>query len=719
MSEGRFAVNGRKFSIKIGVLLDRTFPEEWKSAMPIAPNATVRIAVDIGGTFTDVQILNEQTGAVFAHKTPTTPADPSVGLLTGMTEAADLFGFALSQVTMLIHGTTIATNAVLEQKLPAAALITTAGFEDVLEIGRHMRHDIYAGKAEDRILLIPRAQRIGVIERMRADGSVETPLCPDSLSEMVTRLTEMPVAAAAICCLHGHTNPAHEQQIAAHIRAALPDLHLSLSSEISPEFREYERSSTTALNALLMPVVGDYLARLESRLKAAGFDRPVYLVQSNGGIARPAVAAREPARLLLSGPSGGALAAETIAEQLDLANLVAVDMGGTSYDVSLVQNQRTRMISQGEVGGCPVRLPMVEMRTIGAGGGSLAEMDHVGALKVGPESAGAHPGPAAYGHGGSRPTVTDANVVLGRIAPKRFLGGSMTLDHAAAETAIAAHVGTPANLSTEAAANGVLTITVAHMASAIRLSLFEKGLDPADFALVAFGGAGGLHACETAADLGISNVVFPRDAGTLSAWGMLYADLRHDLIRACPMPADGAAMAPLERLLATMTEEATRRLDADGIPEDARSLEAALDLRYRGQAYEITTVLKSPADLTASVTQFHHDHAQQFAHSNPDVTPEIVNLRLTASGRLAKPQPTTHATAEATGDPEKLRIYLQAWQDVSVFARSELSSNPVTGPVIVEDPHATLFIPPDWQISAAVNGSLIATYQHTSETRHD
>ena len=687
--------------------------------MSIAANAPVRIAVDIGGTFTDVQILDEQSGAVFAHKTPTTPADPSIGLLTGMTEAATLFGFTFAQVTMLIHGTTIATNAVLEQKLPAAALITTAGFEDILEIGRHMRQDIYAGKAEERILLIPRAQRLGVVERMRADGSVETPVSAESLAAMIDRLTSLDVAAAAICCLHSHTNPAHEHQIADHIRAALPALHLSLSSDISPEFREYERSSTTALNALLMPVVGDYLARLEARLTAAGFERPVYLVQSNGGVARPAVAAREPARLLLSGPSGGALAAETIAGQLDLGNLVAVDMGGTSYDVSLVQNQRTRMISQGEVGGCPVRLPMVEMRTIGAGGGSLAEMDHVGALKVGPESAGARPGPAAYGHGGNRPTVTDANVVLGRIAPERFLGGTMNLDQAAAKTALSQHVAVPASLTTEAAANGVLTITVAHMASAIRLSLFEKGLDPADFALVAFGGAGGLHACETAADLGISKVVFPRDAGTLSAWGMLYADLRHDLIRACPMPADTAATAELTRLLTAMTAEATSRLDADEIPASDRYLEAAIDLRYRGQAYEITTALKSPADLAASVAQFHHDHDQQYAHSNAAATPEIVNLRLTASGRLTKPLQADAAAAEITVDPAKQQVFLDRWQDVNVFARHHLPAATVAGPAIIEDPHATLFIPPDWQLITTPNGALIASHLSTTEVRHD
>ena len=680
------------------------------AAHAIAADAPVRIAVDIGGTFTDVQILDEATGLARAHKTATTPADPSIGLLTGISEAAERFGFGFDQVSMLIHGTTIATNAVLEQKLPAGALVTTAGFEDVLEIGRHMRRDIYASLAEDRLLLIPRARRLGVVERITADGRVATPLDPASLDAAIDRLAELEVETTAICCLHAHITPDHEQAIAARIADRLPDMHLSLSSDISPEFREFERSSTTVLNALLMPVVGAYLSRLEARLATAGFNRPVYLVQSNGGVARPAVAAREPARLLLSGPSGGALAAETLAGHLDLDNLVAVDMGGTSYDVSLIQERRTRMIAQGEVGGCPVRLPMVEMRTIGAGGGSLAGVDAVGALYVGPESAGATPGPAAYGQGGDRPTVTDANVTLGRIAPARFLGGAMTLHADAARRAVETRVAKPAQLTTEAAASGILTIATAHMASAIRLSLFEKGLDPSDFTLAAFGGAGGLHACETAADLAMRRVLFPGDAGTLSAWGMLYADLRHDLIRAFSGNADDSAIDGLTAAATAMIADGNARLDQDGIAEADRDLALALDLRYRGQAYEITVALATPADLAGSVTAFHQAHQAQYAHSDTAAVPEIVNLRLTSIGRLPKPRPA-EAPGGGGGATATDRVYLDDWAEIAVFARADIAVDAaLAGPLLVEDQHTSLFIPPGWTLRRVAGGALIADH---------
>ncbi|MFB0992678.1 MAG: hydantoinase/oxoprolinase family protein, partial [Rhodospirillales bacterium] len=594
----------------------------------ISQSSSVRIAVDIGGTFTDLQILNAATGINHAHKTPTTPGDPSEGLLTGLQEAAELFGFRFDQISILIHGTTIATNAVLERKLPTGALITTAGFEDVLEIGRHLRTHVYANKAEERTLLIPRSRRFGLKERTKADGSIECALNDEDIKALAQKLTDCGAETVAVSLLHSYANPGHERRVAQILEKCLPQMRISISSDISPEFREFERTSTTVLNALLMPVVGDYLKRLGARLTDHGLTAPVYLVQSNGGVATPQMAARHPARLLLSGPSGGAKAAETIAHRLGRLNLVAVDMGGTSYDVSLVEDGRVHQVNQGEVDGCPVRLPMVEMRTIGAGGGSIARTDTAGGLYVGPESAGAVPGPACYDRGGKHPTVTDANVTLGRIDPLHFLGGAMRLNTTAAQQAVTADVAVPLKLDLEETAEGITQIAVAHMASAIRLSLFEKGLDPEDFALVSFGGAGGLHACDTAAELDIKQVIFPSDPGTLSAWGMLYADIAHDLTSAQLMNADAGAKEELAKTVAILSAEGLKRLSADGIAEKDQRLTYTLDLRYSGQAYEIATPFTNTDDLESAVATFHELHQAKFAHSDASATPEIINLRM-------------------------------------------------------------------------------------------
>ncbi|MEZ7880173.1 MAG: hydantoinase/oxoprolinase family protein [Rhodospirillales bacterium] len=672
-------------------------------------SSNVRIAVDIGGTFTDLQILNEATGNNHAHKTPTTPGDPSEGLLTGLQEAAELFGFSFDQISILIHGTTIATNAVLERKLPTGALITTAGFEDVLEIGRHLRTHVYTNKAEERTLLIPRSRRFGLKERTKADGSIECALNDEDIKALAQKLTDCGAETVAVSLLHSYANPGHERRVAQILEQCLPQMRISISSDISPEFREFERTSTTVLNALLMPVVGDYLKRLGARLTDHGLTAPVYLVQSNGGVATPQMAARHPARLLLSGPSGGAKAAETIAHRLGRLNLVAVDMGGTSYDVSLVEDGRVHQVNQGEVDGCPVRLPMVEMRTIGAGGGSIAGTDTAGGLYVGPESAGAAPGPACYDRGGKRPTVTDANVTLGRIDPLHFLGGAMRLNTTAAQQAVITDVAVPLKLDLEETAEGITQIAVAHMASAIRLSLFEKGLDPEDFALVSFGGAGGLHACDTAAELDIKQVIFPSDPGTLSAWGMLYADIAHDLTSAQLMNADAGAKEELAKTVAILSAEGLKRLSADGIAEKDQRLTYTLDLRYSGQAYEIATPFTNTDDLESAVATFHELHQAKFAHSDASATPEIINLRMSAIGTLAKPK--TNDIASGDGKPRgHRRIYSQSrWHDVPIIERASLETGTLLyGPLIIEEAHSTILVPHDWSLTPEATGELIA-----------
>ena len=675
----------------------------------------IRIAVDIGGTFTDLQILDARLGIAQAWKTPTTPEDPSIGLLTGVKEAAERFGFALSDVGLLLHGTTIATNAVLERKLARGVLLTTAGFEDVLEINRHVRRDIYGLAQEPFPTLIPRDRRLGVVERLRADGSAETPLNEAQLPALLRQIEQLGAETIAISLLHAYANAAHEKRLAELIHAARPDLPISLSSDISPEIREYERCSTTVLNALLVPVVKAYLDRLEKRLGVDGFSPLVFLVQSNGGVCSLRMAAEQPARLLLSGPSGGALAAGRISELLTRPNLVAVDMGGTSYDVSVVQGGRVSVITQGEIDRLPVRLPMVEMRTIGAGGGSIGSVDAAGRLTVGPRSAGARPGPVAYGRGGTEPTVTDANLALSRLDPDFFLGGAIKLDMPATRTAIETRIGAPLNLPLEQAAAGMLTVTNANLGVAVRLSLFEKGLDPRDFALLSFGGAGGLHATEVAEEMGITEVIFPREPGTLSAYGILFSDLVQDLARTRLTRAEASSLPQIQSIIAELRQAADARLAQDGIPAGQREINIAADMRYHGQAFELLIPwgpLEQPdeAALAELLQRFHATHKQRFSYANPDEAVEIVTFRAIATGRLAKPVLREPIPASRPAQKAKRRAFDgKQWSDVTVWDREALGPQDVIeGPAIIEEAFATHWISRAWRASLGSGGALIA-----------
>ncbi len=673
----------------------------------------VRIAVDIGGTFTDLQIQDARTGAVHALKTPSTPQDPSIGLITGVTEAAGRFGFELSQIGRLLHGSTIATNAVLERKLPAGALITTRGFEDVLEIGRHMRKDVYALKAEPRSLLVPRRRRFGVAERVRADGSVETPLDEDAVRELAERLGD--VEAVAIMFLHGYRNPEHETRARDILKEAAPHLSISTSFEVSPEIREFERCSTTVLNALLQPVISGYLTRVREKLAAQGITAPLYLVQSNGGVVSPEDAARLPAKLLLSGPAGGAMAMDALARQHDRANLVGIDMGGTSSDVSVVMAGAIGETTESEIDGLPVRMPMIEIRTIGAGGGSLASVQQ-GALRVGPESAGAEPGPACYGRGGTKPTVTDGNVVLGRVDPDAFLGGEMALQGDSSREVFHLNICKNLELSETEAAEGVVAVANTHMAGAVRLSLFEKGVDPADFSLVPFGGAAGLHACAVAEELGMGEIIFPANASTLSARGILDADLRWDFSKSVMTLALPDALGRMSALVAALTNEATDKLEQEQIPPDDRHIDLAADTRYRGQAYEITVpwpeaASMEPDALAGLCARFHQMHLQRFSHHAPEDLVEIVALRAVATGRLPKQDHVETGKDASSSEASHRSVCLDGtWQDVPCFSRDEALAalEPLSGPVLVNEDYTALLITAGWQLSPLGRGDLLA-----------
>lgn len=674
----------------------------------------VRVGVDIGGTFTDIQIFDARTERVSAYKLPTTPEDPSIALVEGIKAAGQRYGFALSDIGYVLHGTTIATNAVLERKLPNAALVTTAGFEDVLEIGRHNRRDVYAVWPRPVPALVPRQRRFGLAERMTARGTVELAPTLAAIAYVVDQLRAADISSVAICFLHAYANSAHELQMAQSIAAALPHLTVSCSSEVSPEIREYERTSTTVLNALLQPVVLGYIEKLRARLAAEKFEPQLLLVQSNGSVCSPTTAAHEPVRLLLSGPSGGAMAALTLSRTLQLPDVVGVDMGGTSYDVSLVRDDRIEVVNQSEIDRLPVRVPMVEIRTIGAGGGSIARVLPGMQIKVGPESAGARPGPVCYGRGGTEPTVTDANLTLGRLDAEYFLGGAMPLDLAAAREAVQTRIATPLGLNADAAAAGILRITNTNLAAAIRVTLFEKGLDPRDFALLSFGGAGSVHACAVAEELGMRRIVFPVDASTLSARGILDADIAHAFARSGVRPFDTTALPVITRIQDELRTEASKRLDADGIPMSDRTLKMAVDLRYRGQAFEMTVPWAGAAvdeiSMRATAAAFHDEHERRYSYANRDDVVELVTVRLNAIGALPRVRPTIEAAA-ATGRPTgSRRVYTgTAWEVVSVWRRANIDEQTtVTGPCIIEEDYTTAYLTAGWTLTRGRDGHLVA-----------
>jgi N-methylhydantoinase A len=682
----------------------------------------VRIAVDIGGTFTDLQIFDARTGGAAAFKVPSTPKDPSVGFMNGIAGAAARYGFALDDVALVLHGTTIATNAVLERKLAVGVLVATRGFEDVLEIGRHVRKDIYGLRAEKRSVLIPRRRRLGLAERMRADGAVETPLNRAAAKALIEQARasggeDGAVEAVAVCLLHAYANPAHEQAFKAMLAELWPEAAVSLSSDISAEMREFERSSTTVLNAVLAPVVARYLKRLATRMRDERFDAHLYLVQSNGGVTTPGTAGDQPVRLLLSGPSGGAMAVVRLAETLGEPNLVGIDMGGTSFDVCVVRDGRTTVVTEGDIDGLPVRVPMVEIRTIGAGGGSIAWIDAGNRLRVGPQSAGADPGPVCYGAGGTEPAVTDANVALGRIDPGFFLGGGMTLDREAALEAVTARIGGPLGLAPEQAAEGILAVANSNMAAAIKLSLFEKGLDPRDFALVSFGGAGGLHATALAEELSMRRVVFPRDPGTLSAYGILFSDITHDVARSRLVPAVPESLPALKEVFDALLADGAALLARDGIAPPARDFTIAADMRYRGQAFELLVPWPdweiSAAGLARLVEAFHRQHKQRFAYDDRGTPVDIVTCRVTATGRLPKPALRAYENAGASEPKGARQVYIDGqWRETSIFDRAALAlDKPVAGPAIIDEEYTTILIGPGWLVAPRDTGDLVATRQ--------
>ncbi|MEC8387454.1 MAG: hydantoinase/oxoprolinase family protein, partial [Pseudomonadota bacterium] len=608
------------------------------------------VGVDVGGTFTDFHALDQRTGVSHRHKTPSTPSDPAEAILSGLTELCRRHAINPTSITRLAHGTTVATNALIQRKGSDVAVVTTGGFRDLLEIGRQTRPKMFDLKADHPPPLAPRHLRFEVAERVGGDGQVVAPLSEAEIARVVTEVAASGVEACAICFLFSFLAPAHEQRMAAALAAALPNLAISMSSAVQPEFREYERFSTTVLNAYLQPLISRYMRTLGRQMAAAAPHARLGINQSSGGLMSVERAAEMPIRTALSGPAAGAVGAVHVARQAGTGDVITLDMGGTSADVALIDAYQTGLSFNRDVAGFPVRLPSVDINTVGAGGGSIAWFDRDGLLKVGPQSAGADPGPACYGRGGTAPTVSDANLILGRLSPS-LLGGEMTLDEGRARAAMAP-LADRLGFSVERTAHGVLAIVVANMVRAIRTISIERGHDPRDFALMAFGGAGALHAGDVARALDMGRVIIPPAPGILCAQGLVVSDLKEDFVAAARMLLAAPAMDALTAAADGLRAAAEAWFSAEAVAPERRRVQLALDLRYRRQNFELTIDANAPDDpaqiapLETLLARFYADHDRTYGFHTTEDPVEVVNIRLTAIGTADTPPP---AAGDGTG----------------------------------------------------------------------
>jgi N-methylhydantoinase A/oxoprolinase/acetone carboxylase beta subunit len=636
----------------------------------------MRIGVDAGGTFTDFVVLDD-AGRIASFKLRSDPKSPARVILAGLEQAAAGVSTDSAERADVVHGSTVATNALLERKGARTAFVTTAGFEDLLEIGRQNRAELYNLTPAPRRPLVERELCFGVRERTYEDGRAACAPSRAELKKLAARLRKAGARAVAICFLHSYQNPRHERSVQTALKGE--GIYLCTSHEISPEFREYERSSTTAVNAYVGPLMETYLAELE---RARRFR--IAVMQSNGGFLSASQARRQAVRTVLSGPAGGVVGALETARRSGFQRILGFDMGGTSTDVSLADGA-PRETTEARVDGWPIRVPMLDIHTVGAGGGSIARVDAGGLLRVGPESAGADPGPACYGVG-RQATVTDAHVALGRM--DALLGGAMRIDRARAEAAVD-RIAARLKLDRESAAAGILRVANANMERAIRVVSVERGHDPRDFALTAFGGCGGLHACEIARELGIQTVIVPEHAGALSALGMLAADATRDYATAVRGGKDvAAAFAALER---------RARREAPGA-----QWEPSADLRYRGQSYELN--VRWAGDRTPAL--FHRAHEKLYGYSNPERPVEIVAIRLRA--RLRMPKPKLSRAPRRPGKPEMRRAWIEGgWRLTPVWKREQIGNAAQAGPALILDYGSTTLVPPEWQFRVDRAGNLV------------
>lgn len=683
------------------------------SNSPIQPQP-IRIGIDVGGTFTDVILIDAKNNQ-WHVKIPSIPDDPSTGVLDGLQQVLKLATLSPEEVDYVLHGSTVATNAVLQQKGARTSLIITKGFKDILEIGRQQRSTLY-NLFERRILpLVPRERCFDVRERICADGSMLTRLTKKEAIHVVQKAGDQ-IESIAICLLFAYKNSEHEELLQHYIHQIHPHLPISLSSNILPEFREYERASTTVLDAYVAPVLQGYLRKLEVAMEKMGITAPLLIMQNHGGVLQSSATRKHSVRLIFSGLAGGALGGRYTGQLLKEPNVITFDMGGTSTDVSLISNNSIRETSEGSIGGFPCRVPMVDIETVGAGGGSIAWVDDAQILHVGPQSAGAKPGPACYGNGGLEPTVTDANLVLGRLNPHYFLGGKMPLypqqAHKAIQT-VAKNVG----LTEKECAFGIIRIVNANMERTIRIVSVQRGFDPRDFALIAFGGAGPMHGWALAQNLGIPRIIIPLAPGLHSALGLLATDLRSDQSQTVLEPAIQPDLTRIVQVYQDLENSVQKLIEQQGVKSHKIQIQRQVDLRYKGQAFELT--LDAPSSeltqhwLKQVVGAFHIQHNRQYGYALPEAPVMIVNLRVTAIGPMP-PLGITSTSISKPEDPnpkETRQVYFEEYDDfvkTPVFERNILTpKTKIEGPAIIEQLDATTVVHPYCEASVRKGGNLI------------
>ena len=661
-----------------------------------------RIGIDVGGTFTDIVAVSD-TGTVTFSKAASTPNDPSIGVMNAVKRLADELGInletLLSKTEGIVHGTTVATNALLERKGAKTGLLTTLGHRDVLEMREGLKDDRYNMRLPAPAPLVPRFLRLGVRERIKPDGRIHTKLDNTSLDDAINKLREEKVTSVAVCYLHAYKEPKHEQETKKILEAKLPGVSVSISSEVFPEIKEYERVSTTIVNAYVRPIVENYLNRLEERLKNAGYKGSVLIILSHGGVAPIEEAIRLSAATVLSGPAGGVAGSKYGASLIGAGDLVPFDMGGTSTDISMIVNGEPALSSTRGIAGQRIALQSLDIVSIASGGGSIARVDAGGILRVGPESAGALPGPACYGKGGTEVAVTDASVVLGFLDPGNFLGGRETLDVAAAEAALS-RLANQLSVEPAEAAEGVHKVINTQMAEGIRLVSVRRGVDPRKFALLSFGGAAGIHITEIARQLEVQRVIVPRTAAVLSAWGMLATDLRYEVSRTHIGDTGSLKAGDVREVFSEMELEGRSRLK-EAFEGDV-CISRSADMRYGEQIYEVDVSLDdvdfSDDDLMKSISdRFHKRHEELFTYSLPDQDAVLVNGRLAAIGALPDlpKEPKTEARA-ASGHHTTRKIFLAGWVDAPVFNLEELvPSQKIEGPAIIESSTTTVVLRSD------------------------
>ena len=686
----------------------------------------ITLGSDIGGTFTDFVELDESSGRVGVYKCLTTPGDPSQAIETGVSELAGRRGPGAAGLDVLVHGTTLVINAVIERKGAKTGLLTTRGFRDVLEIGREKRFDAYDLQIEFPQPLVPRFLRLEIEERMHASGVVLTPLDGSSVRTAVAALLAESCESIAVCLLHAYRNPAHERQVRDIIAVMAPGMPVTLSSDVLPEMKEYERSTTTVLNAYTKPVTSRYLGRLEERMGALGFKGELLMMLSSGGINSVAFARDFPVQIIESGPAAGTLGAAHYAQLAKLNRVLAFDMGGTTAKMALVEDGRALRTHDFEVAhvhrfkrgsGIPVRVPVVDLIEIGAGGGSIARRTPVGTLQVGPQSASAQPGPACYGQGGTEPTVSDADLLLGYLDAEHFLGGRMMLDRAAAEKAIGTALASPLKMTIDGAAYGVYAIVNENMAAAAKAYVSEQGVNSRSCALVAFGGAGPVHACDLAARLGIDTVLIPPRAGVAAAFGMIVAPVTYDAVRSRRMLYRDLTPQALDAVLEEMKVECVSRLPKTVALAQLR-FEASADVRYLGQGYDVSSSIPAAAQGTAAIASiresFERAYTRLYGRIYKDLQLEIMNFRLSASAsRRVGDAPVASAKVGGDGRVGARRAFCpkeKAWKEFTVYRRDRIGTGgELVGPAIVEEDESTTIVPSGAKARVDEHGSLIVT----------